>query len=271
MGERFSWLLVLMLILWAVPAFTNLTRQFTSFYVPEIKIRKKSELLNRYLSKPTLSSRSADQITDAHEIRVREIFIVDSNDNVIGRIGAHKNGAGGAIELFNAEGAPNVMLGSLPEQNEGYVSTFASSGELTTYAGTDASGTIGDGAIAVYSQRSEGETIIGTDALGDPVIGLLNRAGTVVAFAAADSAGNGTLAVLSDGGLPLASMGMNEEGTAGDVKTFTTEGEVKWGSDQMTSDVVGDLDGDGDVDFSDFVIFARNFGSGEGHGGSRNR
>ena len=270
MGKCLRWLLVVMMILWAAPAFTGLTQQFTSLFLPEKGILEKNRVeLGRYLSKPALSSRPADHVIDAHEIRVHEIFITDDTGNVIGRIGAHKEGTGGAIELFDAEGTPNVTLGSMPEQNEGYVATFASNGEQTTYMGTDAGDAIGDGVLNVYSRRSKGETVIGTDSVGDPYWILINHAGIPIALAGADYEGNGTLGVTSmtsEGSLGLAAAamrGMNEEGTAAVFKTATTEGETNWRSDQMTSDVVGDLDGDGDVDFSDFVILARNFGAGQ--------
>ena len=90
----------------------------------------------------------------------------------------------------------------------------------------------------------------------------LSESGLPIGTLTADPDGNGTLAISA--GKFRAFVDENGNGAA---ETLAEDGSVRWTSEMKTGGtggLLGDLDGDGDVDFEDFLTFAANFGKSSG-------
>ena len=161
--------------------------------------------------------------------------------------------SGGALAVHSAEGNGVAILGA-NSAGSAALGILSPQGErLVTAEGT---------------QNGHGQLVV-TDAEGQKVgivrgiLGIRNADGEIVLSAAAGKNGSGVLRVFSPGLQELVSAGTDSVGN-GILVIHSKEGEVLWRSDQamgITPNVLlGDLDDDGDVDFTDFLTFAANFG-----------
>ena len=186
----------------------------------------------------------------------------------------------------NRDGGIVSGLGA-DESGHGFLSIFNASGKVIAAVGADdtekANGSMGvlgeSGAFAGF----------GVDEAGDALMAVSNRDGKAVSLIGADEDGHGFLIVLDVGERILAGMGADASGAGalgisdgrfrafvnengdGVAETTTKDGSVRWSSEMTSgggappsSGLLGDLDGDGDVDFTDFVTFAANFGKTSG-------
>ncbi len=161
----------------------------------------------------------------------------------IGALGAAvtANIFGGQFAAFNALGLPVVSLRVSSLTGAGFLNLFSVEGPFP------GSFVDGNGAFGIFNTDTEGQLAallaLNQGDRGDFVLG--NEDGVNIVRAYADSTGGGRIEVRN---------------AAGDT-TWSSDDPPSSDSGGPTSSALpGDLDGDGDVDFSDFVIFAQNFG-----------
>ncbi|MBT5832952.1 MAG: hypothetical protein HOH77_22405 [Candidatus Latescibacteria bacterium] len=114
-----------------------------------------------------------------------------------------------------------------------------------------------DGHGYTLLKRADGITthFVGSTRDGRPIIDLKNPAGGSLYIAEEDSTtGKGILKTYDPDGTLLWKSSLDST-TTGDAG-----GDSSTGGGDTTSGLLGDLDNDGDVDFSDFISFASNFG-----------
>ena len=112
------------------------------------------------------------------------------------------------------------------------------------------------------NRNGDAVSVLGANENGHGIIGFLNASERIVAGMGADSTGVGGLGI--EGGRFRAFVDANRSGVA---ETRGQDAEVRWSSEAAavgdtgtSTGLIGDFDGDGDVDFNDFLTFARNFG-----------
>ncbi len=180
-------------------------------------------------------------------------FVVLSSDQA--------GNAGVIVGTASESGAGAVIL-SVDNAGNGSVSAVSASGSIVGL-GVDAAG---DAAVLVTNREGVLASVLGVDENGHGVMGILNASGQPIAAMAADEAGNGVLGI--DGGKFRAHVDAAGNGVA---ETRGQDQNLRWssetpsvGSGGTPSGLIGDLDQDGDVDFSDFLIFTTNFGKTSG-------
>ncbi len=180
-------------------------------------------------------------------------FVVLSSDQA--------GNAGVIVGTASESGAGAVIL-SVDNAGNGSVSAVSASGSIVGL-GVDAAG---DAAVLVTNREGTLTSVLGVDENGHGVMGILNASGRPIAAMAADEAGNGVLGI--DGGKFRAHVDAAGNGVA---ETRGQDQNLRWssetpsvGSGGTPSGLIGDLDQDGDVDFSDFLIFTTNFGKTSG-------
>ena len=180
-------------------------------------------------------------------------FVVLSSDQA--------GNAGVIVGTASESGAGAVIL-SVDNAGNGSVSAVSASGSIVGL-GVDAAG---DAAVLVTNREGILTSVLGVDENGHGVMGILNASGRPIAAMAADEAGNGVLGI--DGGKFRAHVDAAGNGVA---ETRGQDQNLRWssetpsvGSGGTPSGLIGDLDQDGDVDFSDFLIFTTNFGKTSG-------
>ena len=208
---------------------------------------------------------------------------------VVSVMGVDRNGHG-TLGVFNTAGRVAAAMGADPsEQANGWVDARSATGSAAALFFDNA----GDGAIAVFNTdnklvsgfgidrnsagalhitNAEGAVIaaMGANRNGHGLIGFYNASTRVVAGMGADSTGVGGMSI--EGGRFRAYVDGNGNGVA---ETHGQDGNLRWSSEAAptgdgdsdtgtTSGLIGDFDGDGDVDFNDFLTFARNFGKTSG-------
>lgn len=209
-------------------------------------------------------------------------FVIrNSNGAVVTVLGVDRNGHG-TLGILNAAGRVTAAMGAdLSEQANGWVDARSATGSAAALAVDSA----GDGTIAVFNadrklvsgfgidtngagalriSNAEGGAIasMGANNNGHGLIGFLNASRRVVAGMGADSTGVGGLGI--EGGRFSAFVDENGNGVA---RTRGQNQEIRWSSEASpagdggtSTGLIGDFDQDGDVDFNDFLTFARNFG-----------
>jgi len=180
-------------------------------------------------------------------IQVTEIQILNANGQQVGTIGTDSAGDG-LILLGDVSGRPQVAM-SVDDTGAGLLTAFNSAGAQAVVVGTDVAG---DGFIGVGNNAGGLASTIGVGVSGGGFLGVANAAGT----------GGATLGVIQ----------AFVKGNNGQIDVKTSTGISIWASDNVPtvsigsgdpSGLLGDLDNDGDVDvdFTDFLVFAQNFGS----------
>ena len=209
------------------------------------------------------------------------LVIRNKDRAVVSVVGVDRNGHG-TMGVLNAAGRVAAAMGADPsEQANGWVDARSATGSASALFFDNA----GDAAIAVFNtenklvsgfgidnngagalrvSNAEGGliTALGANKNGHGIIGFLNASARVVAGMGADSTGVGGLGI--EGGRFRAFVNANGSGVA---ETRGQDAEVRWSSEATpvgdggtSTGLIGDFDQDGDVDFSDFLTFARNFG-----------
>ena len=120
----------------------------------------------------------------------------------------------------------------------------------------------GDGLTIVGNRNGDAVGVLGANENGHGLMGFMNASQRVVVGLGADSTGVGVLSI--EGGRFRAFVDQNASGVA---ETRGQNGNLRWSSETTddgdggtSTGLIGDFDGDGDVDFNDFVTFAGNFG-----------
>lgn len=199
------------------------------------------------------------------------ILVFNADEKLVAGFGIDEN-SNGALRVSNAEGGLVAAIGAdETEDANGWLNISNKSGPAAGFS-VDADG---DGLAIVGNRDNKAVSIIGANQNGHGIIGVQNASERVVAGMGADSTGIGGLSI--EGGRFRAFVDGNANGVA---ETRGNDREVRWSSEAAptgdggggdgdgdtgtTSGLIGDFDGDGDVDFADFVTFARNFGKTSG-------
>lgn len=190
------------------------------------------------------------------------ILVFNSDDKLVSGFGIDENG-NGALRISNAGGGIVAAIGAdETEDANGWLDVRNKSGPAAGFS-VDRDG---DGLAIVGNRDNKAIGILGANENGHGLIGFMNASERVVAGMGADSSGIGGLRI--EGGRFGAFVDGNANGVA---ETRGNNGEVRWSSEApavgdtgTSTGLIGDFDGDGDVDFSDFVTFARNFGKTSG-------
>ncbi len=180
-------------------------------------------------------------------------FVVLSSDQA---------GNAGVIVGSGSESSAGAVILGVDQAGNGAMNAVSASGSIVGL-GVDAAG---DAAVLVTNREGILTSVLGVDENGHGVMGILNASGRPIAAMAADEAGNGVLGI--DGGKFRAHVDAAGNGVA---ETRGQDQNLRWssetpsvGSGGTPSGLIGDLDQDGDVDFSDFLIFTTNFGKTSG-------
>jgi hypothetical protein len=190
------------------------------------------------------------------------------------------------IQILNADGGQVGLIGT-DEAGDGIIFLGDVTGRPQAAMSVDADGA---GLFTVFNGGGAQAAIVASDQAGDGFIGVGNNAGNLASTMAVGATGAGFLSVSNTDGIAGATLGVdtlnvgrlsiaNETGTEviqayarggnGQVDVSTSSGVNIWASDDVPSvsanpadpsGLLGDLDNDGDVDFTDFLVFAQNFG-----------
>jgi hypothetical protein len=196
---------------------------------------------------------------------VTEIQILNANGQQVGTIGTDSAGDG-LILLGDVSGRPQVAM-SVDDTGAGLLTAFNSAGAQAVVVGTDVAG---DGFIGVGNNAGGLASTIGVGVSGGGFLGVANAAGTGGATLGVDSLNVGRLSISNEAGTDVIQAFV--KGNNGQIDVKTSTGISIWASDNVPtvsigsgdpSGLLGDLDNDGDVDvdFTDFLVFAQNFGS----------
>ena len=195
-------------------------------------------------------------------IQVTEIQILNANGQQVGSIGTDDAGDG-IILLGDASGRPQAAI-SVDADGAGLFTVFNSAGTQAVIVATDVAG---DGFIGVGNSAGGLASQIGVGVSGGGFIGVANTAGTGGASLGVDTLNVGHLAISNEAGTDVIEAFV--KGGNGQIDVKTSTGISIWASDNVPtisvgsgdpSGLLGDFDNDGDVDFTDFLVFAQNFG-----------
>lgn len=190
------------------------------------------------------------------------IAVFNTENNPVTGFGIDANGHG-ALRIWNGSGGIVAAIGAdETEDANGWMDVRNKSGPAAGLS-VDADG---DGLVIAGNRDGDGASIMGANENGHGIIGFRNASGRVVAAMGADSTGIGVLNI--EGGRFRAFVDGNANGVA---ETRANDGSIRWSSEASpvgdtgtSTGLIGDFDGDGDVDFSDFLTFTANFGKTSG-------
>ena len=190
------------------------------------------------------------------------VAVFNSDNELVSGFGIDENG-NGALRISNSAGGIVAAIGADgTEDANGWLDVRNKSGPAAGFS-VDADG---DGLAIVGNRDNKAIGILGANANGHGVIGFMNASERVVAAMGADSTGIGVLNI--EGGRFRAFVDGNANGVA---ETVGNDRNLRWSSEAAavgdtgtSTGLIGDFDGDGDVDFNDFLTFARNFGKTSG-------
>lgn len=190
------------------------------------------------------------------------ITVFNKDKKVVSGFGIDNIG-NGALRIANAAGRFIAAIGADDtEEANGWMDVRNASGPAAGLS-VDRDG---DGLVIAGNRNNDEVSIMGANENGHGIIGFKHASGRVVVGMGADSTGAGVLNI--EGGRFRAFLDADGNGVA---KTLGQNGNLRWTSevspdrDSGTSTgLIGDFDGNGKVDFADFVTFARNFGNSSG-------
>lgn len=190
------------------------------------------------------------------------IAVFGTENSPVTGFGIDANGHG-ALRIWNGSGGIVAAIGAdETEDANGWMDVRNKSGPA---AGLSVDGD-GDGLVIAGNRDGDGASLMGANGNGHGIIGFRNASGRVVAAIGADSSGIGVLNI--EGGRFRAFVDGNGNGVA---ETRANEGNVRWSSEApavgdtgTSTGLIGDFDGNGKVDFADFLTFAANFGKTSG-------
>ena len=195
-------------------------------------------------------------------IQVTEIQIMNANGQQVGTIGTDDAGDG-LILLGDVSGRPQAAI-SVDADGAGVFTVFNAAGVQVAVVTSDVAG---DGFIGVGNSAGGLASTIGVGVSGGGFLGVANAAGTGGATLGVDTTNVGRLTISNEAGTDV--IEAFARGGNGQIDVRTSTGIRIWASDDVPtvsggsgepSGLLGDLDNDGDVDFSDFLVFAQNFG-----------
>lgn len=166
---------------------------------------------------------------------------------------------GGLLNVFNSTDRPVAVMGADDtEQGNGFLNVSGGSGSVAGLF----FGESGDASVTFFNSKGNPASAFGSDANGNGFLVALSESGLPIGTLSADPDGNGMLAI--SGGKFRVFVDENGNGAA---ETLGEDGSVRWSSEMKTGGtggLLGDLDGDGEVNFEDFLLFAANFGKTSG-------
>ncbi|MDE2890240.1 MAG: hypothetical protein OXR72_18730 [Gemmatimonadota bacterium] len=188
------------------------------------------------------------------------VFNIDKRP--VSGFGIDNNGHG-ALRMANAAGGIVAAIGAdKTEDANGWMVVRNKSGPAAGFS-VDSDG---DGLVIAGNRNNDEVSIMGANENGHGIIGFTNASGRIVVGMGADSTGMGVLNI--EGGRFRAFLDEDGNGVA---KTLGNNGNLRWSSEASpdggggtSTGLIGDFDGNGKVDFADFVIFAANFGKTSG-------
>lgn len=182
---------------------------------------------------------------------------IQSSSGSAAGFGVNESG-NAVIAAFNSDGKLVSGMG-ITSNGHGTLTIGNAAGGAVNALSVDGAG---DGVMIMGNRNGDAVSILGSNENGHGIIGFLNASERIVAGMGADSTGVGGLGI--EGGRFRAFVDGNANGVA---ETRGNNGEVRWSSEApavgdtgTSTGLIGDFDGDGDVDFADFLTFARNFG-----------
>ena len=187
-----------------------------------------------------------------------------STTGTLALLGTGDDGAGVIVaNVGGSESSGSAAFLGVDDAGNGLVTALSTSGSLATLGVDEA----GDAAVLVTNRNGNLASVLGVDERGHGVLGILNASGRPIAAMAADESGNGALGI--DGGKFRAFVDASGNGVAetrGRTQNllWSSESDSGGGGGGTSSGLPGDFDNDGDVDFTDFLVFAANFGKTSG-------
>ncbi len=190
------------------------------------------------------------------------IGVFNTDKRLVSGFGIDNNGHG-ALRIVNAAGGVVAAIGAdQSDDANGWMDVRNKSGPAAGFSvDTD-----GDGLVIAGNRNNDEVSIMGANENGHGIIGFKHASGRVVVGMGADSTGAGVLNV--EGGRFRAFLDAEGNGVA---KTLGQHGNLLWSSEASpngdggtSTGLIGDFDGNGKVDFADFVTFAANFGKTSG-------
>ncbi|MDE2998945.1 MAG: hypothetical protein OXU79_07695 [Gemmatimonadota bacterium] len=190
------------------------------------------------------------------------VGVFNTDKRLVSGFGIDDNGHG-ALRIVNAAGGVVAAMGAdKSDDANGWMDVRNKSGPAAGFSvDTD-----GDGLVVAGNRNNDEVSIMGANENGHGIIGFKNASGRVVVGMGADSTGAGVLNV--EGGRFRAFLDADGNGVA---KTLGQRGNLLWSSEAppdseggTSTGLIGDFDGNGKVDFADFVTFAANFGKTSG-------
>lgn len=258
-------------------------KMMNSVAVPD---RSSADFISKWTSAPESGddglSKTAFAAGDI--LKIGRLEIVNETGTVVAFLGYDEAGDG-VLAVRNRKGKYRLLAG-LDDSGGGLLSVLNPTDRVVAVMGADDTNQ-GNGFINVSGgSGSVAGLFIGET--GDAAMTVLNSNGNAVSAFGADANGNGFLVALSESGLPIGTLSADPDGMGtlaisggkfrafvdengnGAAETLADDGSVRWTSEAKTggtpdqSGLLGDLDGDGDVDFEDFLTFAANFGKTSG-------
>ena len=190
------------------------------------------------------------------------ITVFNGNKRPVSGFGIDTNGHG-TLRISNAAGGIVAAIGAdRSDDANGWMHVRNKSGTAAGFS-VDSDG---DGLVIAGNRNNDEVSIMGANENGHGIIGFKHASGRVVVGMGADSTGAGVLNI--EGGRFRAFLDEDGNGVA---KTLGQNGTLRWSSEAASdgdggasTGLIGDLDGNGKVEFADFVIFAANFGNTSG-------
>lgn len=182
---------------------------------------------------------------------------VSNKSGKVGVLAAADNSAGGSLTVFDATALRSVvaMGGDNTTPGNGYLQISGVSGSLAGFFADEA----GNTTMQVYNRNGMAVSSFGENADGSGGLLILGESGQPIAVIDAGTNDKGSLRI--SGRKFEASVDENGNGVA---RTRSEADSIRWSSETPSGGLLGDLDGNGEVNFADFIIFAQNFGKTSG-------
>ena len=221
----------------------------------DVKRLAKANIKETLLGKVSAYQSYQSSNDSTNVLKLKELQIVDGSGNPVIVLSTDEFG-NGVIAVNNLMGRLSTVVTA--SEAGGIVSTISSSDPEAGIAalGIDETG----GAVITSNATSTTiQTGSGVGVSNELIIGTA-EAMPGFAYLGLDNEGNGALRIAgSEGGYFSAYIDTAGNGIA---ETHGKGFVPRWSSEQTLKQpgLIGDLDGDGDVDFQDFLLFATNFG-----------
>jgi hypothetical protein len=191
-----------------------------------------------------------------------ELWITNEENNNLFYAGGSSDG-NGYLELANKNGKRLItMFAEENENGSGNLWAYNNEDNLVAFLGTDI---IGQGLLSVNSNTGTELVTVGSNTSDNGLLRVSNNRGNL-GFSVVGADNSGILRVSNNQEKDIAVIRAGTNGN-GRIDTFTPQGLRFWSTEfnqnpsgSGLTGKVGDLDGDGDIDSADFLIFSGNFG-----------